>query len=225
MEFTGNASSVATMDLYLSMVGKHPCFNNVQRTKQEVLKATAGKEGWWRFTVEFNVSCPRKAAEEMAKEKEAEAPGDGEKEGVDEKGGENGAKKAGAKKAGAKAIKPGKPDASVGKPEPPTAKEGKLDEGKKPARKMTPPKKSPRSRPDRMEGEHKGGGKLPPPTRPPSAKESDGVPSKPLHIESKTELQNDPRRVKHPMKRSIKNPRSLVPSVPHDRLSKPMGRK
>ena len=73
VEFTGNASSVATMELFLSKLGQHPCFHNVQRTKQEMLKATAGKEGWWRFTVDFNVSCPQKAADDLKKERAGEA--------------------------------------------------------------------------------------------------------------------------------------------------------
>jgi len=72
VEFTGNASSVATMEMFLSTVGKHPCFHNVQRTKQEMLKATPGKEGWWRFTVEFTISCPKKSVEELKKEKATE---------------------------------------------------------------------------------------------------------------------------------------------------------
>lgn len=70
VEFTGNASSVATMELFLSKIGQHPCFRNVQRTKQEMLKATPGKEGWWRFTVEFTVSCPKKALQELKKGEE-----------------------------------------------------------------------------------------------------------------------------------------------------------
>jgi type IV pilus assembly protein PilM len=79
VEFTGNASSVATMDLFLTMLSSHSCFHNVQRTKQEMLKATAGKEGWWRFTVEFTVACPKKDA------KKDEAEG-GEGDGKDGKG-------------------------------------------------------------------------------------------------------------------------------------------
>jgi Tfp pilus assembly PilM family ATPase len=71
VEFTGNASSVATMEMFLSAVDKHSCFHSVQRTKQEMLKATAGKEGWWRFTLEFTVSCPKKAAKELARERKA----------------------------------------------------------------------------------------------------------------------------------------------------------
>lgn len=73
VEFTGNASSVATMELFLSTVSQHPCFRNVQRTKQEILKATKGKEGWWRFKVDFTVSCPRKTAMDIMKSKEAES--------------------------------------------------------------------------------------------------------------------------------------------------------
>jgi len=94
VEFTGNASSVATMELFLSKVGQHPCFHNVQRTKQEMLKATPGKEGWWRFTVEFTVSCPKKALDELKKGegdkelKEGAEPGKSEQGAGGKKGGD-----------------------------------------------------------------------------------------------------------------------------------------
>ncbi len=217
VDFTGNASSVATMELYLSMLGKHPCFNNVQRTKQEILKATAGKEGWWRFTVEFNVSCPRKAAEEIAREKGDEATkGEGEdaKKKKDEPS---------SKKPKLKDKKPGKPGGPAVKPGTPDERKKKLDKPEKPARKK-PGDRPPRPRPDKMEREKRPDAKRPPGALPPGAerpkrKQPDNQP-----MEREPELHNDSRRLNRPIKRSMKNSRPLIPSVPHDRLTRPMGR-
>jgi hypothetical protein len=103
VEFTGNASSVATMELFLSTVGKHACFHNIERTKQEMLKATPGKEGWWRFTVEFTISCPKKSAGDLKKDR-------GGPEGS-KKDGEPGAPGAGTSAPGAV---PGKEEAGDG---------------------------------------------------------------------------------------------------------------
>ncbi len=129
VEFTGNASSVATMDLFLTMLSQHSCFHNVQRTKQEMLKATAGKEGWWRFTVEFTVACPKKDAkkDEGEAKEEGEVKEDKGKEpakGKDEKG-----------KAKKGKVKTGKePDAArEGEKGRPIEKLKELDKGKEPA--------------------------------------------------------------------------------------------
>lgn len=139
VEFTGNASSVATMELFLSMLGQHPCFHNVQRTKQEMLKATAGKEGWWRFTVDFNVSCPKKAAEELKKEREGEGAVPGTEEGVEGKegkvdpaGGEEKAAPptpAGEAGKGGPGAGPGDAGAPAAAPSKPGEKEGQPDKG------------------------------------------------------------------------------------------------
>ncbi len=222
VEFTGNASSVATMELYLSMVGKHPCFNNVNRTKQEMLKATAGKEGWWRFTVEFNVSCPRKAAEEMAKEKGTEAAKDGEAE---EKGKKE-KKKDGeddGKKPKERGKKPGKLEPPERKPGPPEKTDGELDEREEPGR-IKPGQKPPRHRPDRMEKEKRRDDNRPPAAGTPDHGRPKDTPPENLRIMPEPELHKEPRRLNRPLKRGMKNSRPLIPSVPHDRLSKPMGR-
>lgn len=128
VEFTGNASSVATMELFLERMSQHVCFHNVQKTKQEILKATTGREGWWRFTVEFTVSCPRKSVEELRKDRaekedEAETPADPKsKDSALDKGkteGETGTRseppKAEEKKAGKGAVVPKKEPASDNK--------------------------------------------------------------------------------------------------------------
>jgi type IV pilus assembly protein PilM len=219
VEFTGNASSVATMELYLSMLGKHPCFNSVQRTKQEMLKATAGKEGWWRFTVEFNVSCPRKAAEEMAKEKGTEATKEEGEEGKEKKDGklpDDDKPKLKEKKA----AKPGDP-AKASKL--PIEGKDKLEKREMPATKQ-PAQKPPRPRPDKIERENRRDAKRPAGLKPPEneRRPMERLDNQPLERES--ELHNDSRRLNRPIKRNMKSNRPLVPSVPHDRLTRPMGR-
>lgn len=228
VEFTGNASSVATMELYLSMVGKHPCFNNVQRTKQEMLKATAGKEGWWRFTVEFNVSCPRKAAEEMAKEKDADSTKGDVAADKEKKEAKAGGKKGGSGKKSVNDKKPADEETKAGKKRPlptkPTAtgeRSGKGEEGNKPARKQ-PAKKGPRLRPERPEAEKRDG--HPPPSRSPGLEEPEGGPPSDPRLEGEPQRHIDAPRINRPISRSPNNTRPLVPSVPHDRLTRPMGR-
>lgn len=92
VDFTGNAGTVATMELFETRVGQHPCFHNVSRSKQENLKATPGKEGWVRFTVEFTVDCPDETAEDKKKAKAEETAGS---EGKPSDGGEAPKKKDG----------------------------------------------------------------------------------------------------------------------------------
>jgi Tfp pilus assembly PilM family ATPase len=212
--FTGNASSVATMELYLAMLGKHPCFKDVNRTKQDPLKTTAGKEGWWRFTVEFKVSCPRKAAEEMAKEKDTEAAkeqGEEEKEKKDSKHPE---------------AKPKLKDKKASKLDDAAKKQGPLEEGKdrlekpgKPARNKTP-----RPRPDNLEREKRRDAKRPVGAQPPGGDRPSRIEPDNQPMERDPELKKDSRRINRPIKRSMKNSRPLIPSVPHDRLTRPMGR-
>ena len=224
VEFTGNASSVATMELYLSMVGKHPCFNNVQRTKQEMLKATAGKEGWWRFTVEFNVSCPRKAAEEMAKEKEADSPKDALEAGKDKKdskGKKN--SKADSKKPGAEGGKSTKKKAPALKPEPETGEAGKGEKKDKSAREQ-PPLKPPRLRPERPDTEKGGRTGRAPSLRSPNLAEPVAEPPAERRLQVDQPPHIEAPRINRQLNRNPNNSRPLIPSVPHDRLSRPMGR-
>jgi Tfp pilus assembly PilM family ATPase len=217
VEFTGNASSVATMELYLSLVGKHPCFHNVQKTKQEMLKATAGKEGWWRFTAEFGVSCPRKAAEEIASKKEAEAAktaaGDAAPEGPPAKD----------RKTGEKPGKPRLPDAQgkegkkvfprKGDKEAPARKDGK--EGKEKAdRKRLGPAAEPAEREKKREV-----------LRTPPAREL--VREAPAdELAPRTDGAREPAargtgKLSRPLRRNLNNSRPLVPTIPHERLSNP----
>jgi Tfp pilus assembly PilM family ATPase len=60
VEFRGDSKSVATLEFFETEVGRHPCFNNVIRSSQEVITSNNERKGWQRFTITFNVSCPKK---------------------------------------------------------------------------------------------------------------------------------------------------------------------
>jgi len=222
VEFTGNASSVATMELFLSMLGQHACFHNVQRTKQEMLKATAGKEGWWRFTVDFNVSCPQKAAEELKKEREGDAGLPGTEEGAEGTEGKEGKEPAAGKdEKGAPAtpggeevkdgpgVAPGDAGDSVVKPGKAGEKAGKPDEGGGP---------SPADKP---------GAEVPPPADTPPGKS--GREKAPLHkVGPGTSLGSPAGRVDRsvpvrPVAREALRPQAM-PKLPRHRIGEPTGR-
>lgn len=189
VEFTGNAGSVATMELFLTRVGKHPCFRNVQRTKQEMLKATPGKEGWWRFTVEFTVDCPDKSAEEKKKDREeAEARKEGEagdKDGgkPEEKpsGTDEGKKKMKTHPTAETDKKPGKKD----RPAPTAPGKSRTDknnreDGTPPDKATVPPGKSGRERAipaPATEDKSGQGGVSPPPDRSRAVRPEVGAPA------------------------------------------------
>lgn len=63
LTFEGDASSVATMELFITKLGQHRCFKSIQRTQQSVLEASEGKKGWSRFRLEITVTCPSRSSE------------------------------------------------------------------------------------------------------------------------------------------------------------------
>ncbi len=216
VEYTGNASSVATMELFLTMLGKHACFHNVQRTKQEMLKATAGKEGWWRFTVEFTVSCPRKAVEELAKEKEAaeeKAAAGKEKEGEEkEKEGEKEGrkeKKGKGKKGAIRKVEPAAPEAPAPEAEAPAPEKKEAEEKPaRPGKSRTERKKPSRERDAARE-----------------QPEERSRTERPTPEERRAEAAgSEPRRLNRPIQRNVRTNRPLVPNIPHDRLVNPLPR-
>lgn len=227
VEFTGNASSVATMELFLTRLGEHICFHNVQRTKQEMLKATAGKEGWWRFSVEFAVSCPKNAAQELGKNGAAARTGDGAEGGAGketgtapEKGAVDGriAPPAGepsaTKEPAGKDDKGGKePKGKVrSKEHPKDAREGREkgsgeegDSRKKSLRERLKERKAART--ERGDATSRGG----PEATGPAVERGTTVPA------SATPA----RRLSAPMKRDMRTPQTILPSIPRDRIKNP----
>ncbi len=59
VEITGDCSSVATLELFETAVEQHPCFHNVVRSDQQVVVSDAERKGWQRFSLNFNVACPK----------------------------------------------------------------------------------------------------------------------------------------------------------------------
>ncbi len=125
VEFSGDCSSVATLELFETAVEKHPCFHNVIRSDQQVLMSDADRKGWQRFSLNFNIECP-KEKDRSKEEVSPEAGGDG-KSTVEDTDGEAPP----AKAAGDNGQAPGTPPPSPG---PPTSlKPGPAESGEAPA--------------------------------------------------------------------------------------------
>ncbi len=56
--FKGDCSSVATLELFETAIGEHPCFHNVVRADQSALTSDSERKDWQRFDLTFNVACP-----------------------------------------------------------------------------------------------------------------------------------------------------------------------
>ena len=80
VEFTGDCSSVATLEIFETAVDKHPCFHNVVRADQQVVVAYAERKGWQRFSLNFNVACPKAQDTDRKKPGDVEAPKSGSEE-------------------------------------------------------------------------------------------------------------------------------------------------
>jgi len=225
VEFTGNASSVATMELFLSTVGQHPCFHNIQRTKQEKLKATAGKEGWWRFRVEFTVSCPKKSAETLKKERDQEEKGEepkAETPGEQLPPGQPGSAPAAAPDAG----RPGK-EAPAGAPE------KAVEPSDKPRDPNRPPVSKKRGEDRRKEIERKARGVREERGRPEEGKAGPATEAgreAPERVPERagamggsipTNLRDGARLLNKPVRRDVHGTQPILPSIPHKRLFHP----
>jgi len=87
VEFSGDCSSVATLELFETAVEKHPCFHNVVRSDQQVLMSDAERKGWQRFSLNFNVACPKEKDRKKG-EGAPEAVGEEGKDEVEDAAGE-----------------------------------------------------------------------------------------------------------------------------------------
>ncbi|MFH1532489.1 MAG: pilus assembly protein PilM [Pseudomonadota bacterium] len=76
VDFSGDCSSVATLELFETAVEKHPCFHHVVRSDQQVLLSDADRKGWQRFSLNFNIACPKE--KDRKKETEGTPEVDGE---------------------------------------------------------------------------------------------------------------------------------------------------
>ena len=68
VDFSGDCSSVATLELFETAVEKHPCFHHVVRSDQQVLMSDAERKGWQRFSLNFNIACPKETDRKKADE-------------------------------------------------------------------------------------------------------------------------------------------------------------
>ena len=84
VEFTGDCTSVATLELFETAVEKHPCFHKVVRSDQQVIVSDAERKGWQRFSLNFNVACPKVKDRQSVKDAGPDADTDPSREPVED---------------------------------------------------------------------------------------------------------------------------------------------
>lgn len=202
VEFSGDCSSVATLELFETAVEKHPCFHNVVRSEQQVLMSDAERKGWQRFSLNFNVACP-KEKEHTKDDVSPAVEGDGEGK-VEDTDGEAPEVKA----SGDNGQAPGTPPPSPGPPASPDSGAEAPDEG------ASKPGEEPAPETPPTAADEESAPAAPPTVTPEPARPTEISPDGPPHIATPRAT---PRAATGPLDRSaIPTPRTIERPVGRD---------